>query len=1033
MKRNMNDKKLVLTISIILLLVIFFPLVTSQIDRQTHPLPLDNSNWWNTSWPYRKLITIDHTQVNSPLTNFPVLIYRSSDADVATKAQINGQDILFILYSDNTTKLNHEIESYSTADGNLVAWVNVTSVSSTADTKLWMYYGNSGANDQQNIEGTWDAHYVYVQHLNETSGPIYDSTQYNNDGTSYGSMNRSAPGKIDGGYYFDRIDDYVDSTNSSSLYNAMKNAFTVEAWTKTNNFGNWRSTVTKDRTGTGKTSEFWFGWANNNKLDFKFNAATDRYGNTTITDTNWHYIVGNYNGTSMRLYLDGTPDNTPVSVAKVTPSNGSVNLGLTKYWGDNSYGGTLDEVRISDIARNNSWQSTSYNNQNNPVSFLSIGAEEPYEYTLTLTTSGTGSGTIQASPNGPYYYGTTVTIWANASIGSTFAGFTGSLTGTTTPQVLTFDGDENVDAQFTLNGPYTLTLTTSGTGSGTIQASPTGPYYYGTTITIYANATTGSIFTGFTGDLTGIISPQILIMDNNKAVDAQFTLNGPFTLTLTTSGTGTGTIEASPGLYYYGDTATIWANASIGSTFTGFTGDLAGTTTPQILTFDGDENVDAAFTLNGPYTLTLTTSGTGSGTIEANPGPYYYGSTITIWANASIGSTFAGFTGSLTGTTTPQVLTFDGDENVDAQFTLNGPYTLTLTTSGTGTGTIETSPGPYYYGDTATIWANTTTGSTFTGFTGALTGTDTPQILTMDNDKTVDAQFTLNGPYTLTLTTSGTGSGTIEASPTGPYYYGTIVTIYANATTGSAFTGFTGDLTGTTTPQTLFIDGNKTVNAQFTQLYKLTIHIQGSGTVAKDPDQPFYWYGQVVTLTAIPATWWNFGYWDGDLSGNTNPRTITMDKDKSVLANFSQWNHIPLPPDRPNGETSGIPGVEYNYTTVATDQDGDQLYYQFNWGNGGITEWYGPYNSGEVVNKSHIWTWKGIYFITVRAKDIYGAESDWSIPLRVTMPLEDITSQQGTTLNKVLQTVLTFTQTSMILDNSQQLNQQHTALLITKN
>jgi uncharacterized repeat protein (TIGR02543 family) len=447
--------------------VIFFPLVTSQIDRQTQPLPLDNSNWWNTSWPYRKLITIDYTKVNAPLTNFPVLIYRSSDADVATKAQPNGQDILFILYSDNTTKLNHEIESYNNTDGNLVAWVNVTSVSSTADTKLWMYYGNSGASNQQNREGTWDAHYVYVQHLNETGGLVYDSTQYNNDGTSYGSMNRSAPGKIDGAYYFDRLDDYVDSTNSSSLYNAMKNAFTVEAWSKTNNFGNWRSTVTKDRSGTGKTSEFWFGWGANNKLDFKFNAATDRYGNTTITNTNWHYIVGNYNGTSMRLYLDGTPDNTPVSVAKVNPSNGSVNLGLTKYWGDNSYGGTLDEVRISDIARNSSWLSTSYKNQNNPASFYSIGAEDQYEYTLTITADPVEGGTIDASPAPPYHYNDVVTLTANANPGYTFSQWTGDLIGSTSPADITMDDDKTVTASFI----YTNTPPEANDDSATVNES----------------------------------------------------------------------------------------------------------------------------------------------------------------------------------------------------------------------------------------------------------------------------------------------------------------------------------------------------------------------------------------------------------------------------------------------------------------------------------------------------------------------------------------------------------------------------------
>ena len=113
-----------------------------------------------------------------------------------------------------------------------------------------------------------------------------------------------------------------------------------------------------------------------------------------------------------------------------------------------------------------------------------------------------------------------------------------------------------------------------------------------------------------------------------------------------------GTIEAnSSGPFYYGDVVRIWANASTGSTFTGFTGSLIGTGTPQDLTFDGNESVNAAFTLNGPYTLTLTTSGTGAGTIEANSsGPFYYGDVVRIWANASVGSTFTGFTGSLTGT-----------------------------------------------------------------------------------------------------------------------------------------------------------------------------------------------------------------------------------------------------------------------------------------------------------------------------------------------------------------------------------------------
>jgi hypothetical protein len=43
----------------------------------------------------------------------------------------------------------------------------------------------------------------------------------------------------------------------------------------------------------------------------------------------------------------------------------------------------------------------------------------------------------------------------------------------------------------------------------------------------------------------------------------------------------------------------------------------------------------------------------------------------------------------------------------------------------------------------------------------------------------------------------------------------------------------------------------------------------------------------VVTLTAIPKNGYQFLRWSGNLSGNTNPATITMDENKQVTAVFS--------------------------------------------------------------------------------------------------------------------------------------------------
>ncbi len=62
----------------------------------------------------------------------------------------------------------------------------------------------------------------------------------------------------------------------------------------------------------------------------------------------------------------------------------------------------------------------------------------------------------------------------------------------------------------------------------------------------------------------------------------------------------------------------------------------------------------------------------------------------------------------------------------------------------------------------------------------------------------------------------------------------------------------------------------------------------------------------------------------------------------------------------------------------------------FDWDDTSNSSWIGPYNSGEQVNSSHSWTRKGNFNVKVKAKDIYGHQSDWSDPLSVTMPTDKI-------------------------------------------
>jgi hypothetical protein len=97
-------------------------------------------------------------------------------------------------------------------------------------------------------------------------------------------------------------------------------------------------------------------------------------------------------------------------------------------------------------------------------------------------------------------------------------------------------------------------------------------------------------------------------------------------------------------------------------------------------------------------------------------------------------------------------------------------------------------------------------------------------------------------------------------------------------------------------------------------------------------------------------------------------------------------NQSPDKPETPDGPTSGNSGIEYTYTTNTSDPDDDQVYYWFDWGDGSNSGWLGPIDSGGGISSSHVWDSKGNYEIRVKAKDIDGAQSEWSDSLVVSMP-----------------------------------------------
>lgn len=97
-------------------------------------------------------------------------------------------------------------------------------------------------------------------------------------------------------------------------------------------------------------------------------------------------------------------------------------------------------------------------------------------------------------------------------------------------------------------------------------------------------------------------------------------------------------------------------------------------------------------------------------------------------------------------------------------------------------------------------------------------------------------------------------------------------------------------------------------------------------------------------------------------------------------------NNNPNKPSRPNGIRRGRSGEEYTFYASTHDWDGDQIYYKWDFGDGNVSEWLGPYNSGVNCEVKHTWSSDGEYSVKVMARDTNCGTSDWSNPLIVSMP-----------------------------------------------
>ncbi len=328
---------------------------------------------------YYAPVEIDHTLVPSDQTDFPVLI---SVTDATLKTVFNGGHVEnasgFDIrpYADTgcATPLTYELERYNATTGEVVMWVKMATLSSTVNDKIYLAYGNTALSTDGSSTAVWSNNFGAVWHLkNGTTLNLHDSSATGNDLTNTGVT--ATTGQIDGGGGF-------VSTSSQELEagSFQANAITYSAWVKATSFpAAYNYVISKTGPSAGPFNQF--GVKSTGKLRWMISATTqldaDGTGSHTLSTGTWYYLTLTYDSSAGLVgYVNASSDVTVAANGNCSNITNGECIGRRclvspgQFWN-----GSIDEVRLASVARSADWITTEYNNQSDPSTFETLGAE----------------------------------------------------------------------------------------------------------------------------------------------------------------------------------------------------------------------------------------------------------------------------------------------------------------------------------------------------------------------------------------------------------------------------------------------------------------------------------------------------------------------------------------------------------------------------------------------------------------------------------------------------------------------------------
>jgi uncharacterized repeat protein (TIGR02543 family) len=551
--------------------------------------------------------------------------------------------------------------------------------------------------------------------------------------------------------------------------------------------------------------------------------------------------------------------------------------------GENAGANTLDGVRFD-------------NPKTNDVRYYSISPTEQ-TYSITITPPVNGSISI---PDGPYPANSNIIVTAIPDSGYVFSSWSGDLTGSPNPAILSMDSNKKISVNFKPVGSKTNLFINGDFSSGDLTGWSLNTVSPSTATASVINEEGVVDITNDDGTHWHISLMQYKIsLINGVRYTLKFKAKAQANRTISTKVQ----LNNEPWTSYQDSVVAITTTMNSYSVSWVQTETNSNSKIGFFVGAQGLNNVlfdDVELFADGPATtFTFTTNAAnGSGILNPAGGTYDAGATVIATAIPDDGYKFTGWSGDLSGTNNPVSVLMDKNITVTANFIL---ITNTLSViASNGTVSIDPSSGAYVPGAVVTLTATPKTGYVFNGWSGDLTGSENPATITMDKNKSVTANFKA---INYTLATSA-ANGSVSLSPVGgSYIAGTQVTLTAKPNAGFVFSEWSGSLSGAENPVKITMDENKNITANFKRItYSLTANAV-NGSVVMEPEGGIYNSGAFVYVTAVPDSGYVFNGWSGDLAGDQNPTLIILNKDKSITALFKQVISTPNTNDMFSGQT----------------------------------------------------------------------------------------------------------------------------------